>query len=116
MDSLAPSPSRLPAPAPTTPLRRALLVWAVLQGGGLVSLLLGFALLAALEPLIGPRAFLGRWTASFVLVPVTFVPVLVAWHAWALRRFGKRGTLFRFAAEIAFATELIGCVLWLRIA
>lgn len=107
-----------PAPFPTLVrlISRALLVWIVLQVGGLLSLLLGFALLAALRPLLGDGAFLGRWTVSFVLVPLTFVPVLVAWHSWALRRFGRRGTLFRFAAEIAFATELIGCVLWLRIA
>ena len=96
---------------------RALLVYLVLQGGGLLALAVGFAVLAAARPLLGSgTVFLGRWSTSFVLVPVTFVPALVAWHGWALRRFGRRPTLFRFTAEVAFAAELIGCVLYQRLA
>ena len=93
-------------------LRGSLLLYAALQGGGALALLGGLALLAGLRPLLGGDSFLGRWGASFVVVPVTFVPALVAWHGWALRRFGRRPRLFRLIAEVAFAAELIGCVLW----
>ena len=102
---------------PPTKLRSALLVWGDLQAGALATLLGGVALLAGLRPLFGGSVgFLGRWGVSFVIVPVTFVPALVVWHRWALRRFGKRASLFRFSAEIAFAAELIGCLLYQRLA
>ena len=92
-------------------------LYAVLQSGGLLSLLLGLALLAGVRPLLGAdSAFLRGWAASFVVVPVTFVPALVAWHRWALRRYGRRPGRFRLVAELAFAAELIGCVLYQRLA
>ena len=99
------------------PPSRRLLVWFALQAGGLATLLVGFALLWAMRPLLGGgTAFLGRWGIAFVLVPVTFVPALVVWHSWALRSFGKRAGFFRLVAEVAFAAELIGCVLYQRLA
>ena len=95
----------------------ALLIWVALQLGGLATLLAGYALLWAARPLFGGDAsFLGRWSVVFVLVPITFAPALIAWHSWAVRRFGKRGGFFRLVAEVAFAAELIGCVLYQRLA
>ena len=80
-------------------------------------MLAGYALLWAARPLFGGDAsFLGRWSVVFVLVPITFAPALIAWHSWAVRRFGKRGGFFRLVAEVAFAAELIGCVLYQRLA
>ena len=97
-------------------------IWAALQGGGLVTLLAGFAIVAAARSLLRGGAavpgsdFLRQWGMAFVLVPITFVPVLIVWHRWAVRRFGRRPALFRLVAEVAFAAELIGCVLYQRLA
>jgi hypothetical protein len=116
------------SPAPPVPssgrftASQRLGVWAALQAGGLVTLLAGFALVATARMLLGSGTdFLGpdllrKWGMAFVLVPVTFVPVLVLWHKWALARYGRRGAFFRFVAEVAFAAELIGCVLYQRLA
>ena len=112
------------SPAPPVLLKSSqrLLIWAALQAGGLVTLLAGFALVAIARSLLRAGAtlpgsdFLRQWGMAFVLVPITFVPVLIVWHRWAVRRFGKRGGFFRFVAEIAFAAELIGCVLYQRLA
>lgn len=108
-----------PAPAlPPLSLRERLLVFAALQLGGL-ALLAGAGLLAsAVAPLFGGGAarFASRWAFALVVVPVTFVPALVVWHRWAVRRFGKRGAYFRLVAEVAFAVEVIGCVLFQNIA
>lgn len=99
---------------------RLFVVWFVLQAGGLLTLLAGFGILAAIDALSGVGdsldRFLSRWGTAFVLVPVTFVPVLVLWHRWALQRYGRRPGLFRLAAELAFAAELVGCVLYQRLA
>ncbi len=107
-------------PAPLQPLRwrHRLLVFATLQFGGLATLAAAALLVAAIAPLLGRAAspFLRQWIVAFLVVPLTFVPALVVWHRWALARFGKRGGLFRLVAEVAFAVELIGCVLIQRIA
>ena len=98
-------------------LLESLLVWASLQIGGLATLLAGFALASALFPQFGREAtFLGRWGTSFVLVPITFAPVLAVWHSWAIRRHGRRLGFLRLVAEVAFAAELVGCVLYQRLA
>lgn len=109
-----------PPPPPLRPLawREIGWIYLVLQGSG--ALLLGVALgvLLALRPLLGggDAPFLRSWLATFVLLPVTFCPALALWHRWALRRFGKRGGWFRAIAEVAFAVEVIACVLFHRIA
>jgi hypothetical protein len=88
-----------------------------LQAGAFATLLLAGALLLAGRELLGGDApILGRWGTVFVLVPVSYVPALVVWHRWAIRRFGRRPATLRLLAEVAFAAELIGCVLYLRLA
>ncbi len=117
MEPATPPP---PSAAPLAPLpwRDRFRVLAVLQVGGAATLLAAATLVAAIAPLFGSQgaSFLRQWTTAFVLLPATFVPALVLWHRWALRRFGKRGTLFRVVAEVAFSVELIGCVLFQNIA
>ncbi len=113
-------PHAAPPAVPLRPLawRHRLLVYATLQVGGLLALAAAALLVAALAPLFGTHgsSFLRQWMVAFLVVPLTFVPALVLWHRWALARFGKRGGLFRLVAELAFASELIGCVLIQRIA
>lgn len=112
-----------PPPSPSQPLRplpwrERLLVWAVLQLAAGAALATASLLVASIAPLFGPggASFLRQWSTAFLVLPLTFVPALVIWHRWALRRFGKRGTLFRIAAELAFAVEVVGCVLIQNIA
>lgn len=112
-------PATAPPPKALPPLRLSdrLAIWIVLQAGGALTLAVSALLLLALAPLFrGDRAFLRQWGTAFLVVPLTFVPVLARWHAWALKRYGKRGGFFRLVAEVAFAGELIGCVLMQRIA
>jgi hypothetical protein len=118
---LDPATQPPPSVAPLAPLpwRDRLRIFAVLQLGGVVALLSAAALLAAIAPLFGAGggvSFLRQWTTAFVLLPATFVPALVLWHRWALARYGKRGVLFRVVAELAFASEVVGCVLFQNIA
>lgn len=113
-------PHAAPPVPPLGPLpwRQRLWVYAALQLGSLATLLVAALLVAAIAPLFGRHGslFLRQWMVAFVVVPLTFVPALVVWHRWALARFGKRGGLFRLVAEVAFASELIGCVLIQRLA
>jgi hypothetical protein len=106
------------SPARKLGWRGALLAWSVLQAGGAAALAAALLLLAAIAPdHDADRAgFLRSWGVAFLVVPVTFVPVLARWHSWAVARFGRRPGTFRLFAELAFAAELIGCVLYLRIA
>lgn len=118
-----PSEPATPAPpsvAPLLPLpwRTRLAIWAALQFGGAATLAAAALLVSAVAPLFGGAgpSFLQRWGLAFVLLPATFIPALVIWHRYALARYGKRATLFRVVAEIAFATELVACVLYQNIA
>ena len=64
----------------------------------------------------GVRSFLGSWLAAFVLVPVTFIPVLIRWHRWAEARFGSHPRWYRAITEVAFATEVVVFILLRRLA
>ncbi|MSR47112.1 MAG: hypothetical protein EXS13_08615 [Planctomycetes bacterium] len=111
----APPPSV--APLAPLPWRVRCLIWLGLQVAGGVALIGAWLLLTAIAPLFGGgESFLERWSTVFVVVPATFIPALVGWHRIALARFGKRGTLFRVVAEVAFAIEVIGCVLFQNLA
>lgn len=112
-----PGPPRGP-PSRALGWRGALLAWSVLQAGGAVALVAALLLLAAFAPGHGAdgSGFLRSWGVAFLVVPVTFVPVLARWHSWAVARYGRRPGTFRLFAELAFAVELIGCVLYLRLA
>jgi hypothetical protein len=110
--------SHAPAPKSKLTWRDRLVVWAALQVGGAATLLAVVALLLLVVPGSHERtqSFLRRWGTAFVIVPITFAPVLAAWHSWATRRFGRRPGFFRFVAEAAFAVELIAAVLVQRLA
>ncbi len=118
-----PSHDRGPPPPATAPLprlswRTRFRIWAVLQLGGAATLLAAALLVAAIAPLFGRvgSGFLRQWSTAFLVLPATFIPALILWHRWALARFGKRGGFFRLVAEVAFAVEVIGCVLFQNIA
>ena len=106
------------APLPPLPWSTRLRIWLALQLGSATTLLVAGLLVSAIAPLFGSAgpSFLKQWGTAFIVLPITFVPALIVWHRWALRRFGKRGTLFRVVAEVAFAVEVVGCVLFQNIA
>ena len=114
-----------PAPPPVADSRPgriggrelARLYLALQLGAGLL-LAVAYAVLAALRPLFGAgdAAFLRSWLATFVLLPVTFVPALIVWNRWVVARVGRRSGWFRFIVEVAFAIEFLACVLIHRIA
>ena len=114
------APSGAAPPESSRPLTppQILGVYCALQAAGCLLLLVAYAVLVVLRPIFFPEEtpFFGHWVATFVLVPITYVPALVAWHAWALRRFGRHPRFYRLCAELAFALEVIGCVLAQRIA
>jgi hypothetical protein len=93
-------------------------LYLALQLGAALLLAAAYAVLAALRPLLGERGqpFLRSWLATFVLVPVTFVPALVVWNRWVVARIGRRSGWFRVIVEVAFAVEFLACVLIHRIA
>lgn len=93
-------------------------LYLALQFGAGLLLAAAYALLAALRPLFGggDAPFLRSWLATFVLLPVTFVPALVVWNRWVVARVGRRSGWFRLIVEVAFAVEFLACVLLHRIA
>ena len=58
----------------------------------------------------GADDFNTSWAAAFLVVPVGFLPVLVWWQGWAIRRYGRHPRLWRLAAELAFAVDVVGCL------
>jgi len=100
--------------ASKTPLRVAVPVaYLVLQGAGsllLVSMWFGWK---GVQPWLAPQAgsFGSSWIAAFILLPISFAPVLFWWFGWVQRRFGPRPRAWRFTAEVAFAVQVIGCLL-----
>lgn len=104
---------------PTVPLRRAVPeAYLVLQGAGAGLLALLVVAVQLLRSLVSSRwdDFGTSWTAVFILVPTSFVPALVWWNGWVVRKFGKRPQAWRFTAEVAFALQVIFCLLVLDIA
>jgi len=93
-------------------------LYLALQLGAGLLLAAAYAVLAALRPLFGAggQPFLRSWLATFVLLPVTFVPALVVWNRWVVARVGRRSGWFRLIVEVAFAVEFLACVLIHRIA
>jgi hypothetical protein len=107
-------------PAPTAPIPLAELVrlYLVLQVGAGLLLAAAFGVLAALRPLFsaGDASFLRSWLVTFVLAPITFVPVLARWNRWTLARLGRKSSWVRFLAELALFVEVVACVVLQRIA
>jgi hypothetical protein len=106
--------------APTAPIPLAELVrlYLVLQVGAGLLLAAAFGVLAALRPLFsaGDASFLRSWLVTFVLAPITFVPVLARWNRWTLARLGRKSSWVRFLAELALFVEVVACVVLQRIA
>lgn len=95
------------------PLRQALApAYLSLQLVGAVLLGLAWLALRWVQPLLAPGldAFDRSWAAAFILVPASFAPALMWWHAWVLRRFGNRPRAWRLVAEVAFALQVIVCL------
>jgi hypothetical protein len=101
------------------PIRAAelLRLYLVLQLGAGALLAAAFGVLAALRPLLraGDASFLRSWLVTFVLAPVTFVPVLARWNRWTLARLGRKSSWVRFLAELALFLEVVACVVLQRI-
>ena len=101
-------------PAERVPLRQAFLpAYAVLQGLGAGLLLLLWGAGRLLKPWIAPELgdFGASWAGVFILVPVSFVPALMWWHGWVCRRYGERPRAWRLVAELAFALQVVACLI-----
>lgn len=100
------------------PLAELVRLYVVLQVGAGVLLAAAFGVLAALRPLFnaGDASFLRSWLVTFVLAPITFVPVLARWNRWTLARLGRKSSWVRFIAELALFVEVVACVVLQRIA
>ena len=87
--------------------------WLVLQiTSGLALVAVWFLLRLVVEWFFpGGDEFRTSWLAAFVVVPVGFLPVLVWWQGWAGRRFGRQPRTFRLVTEVAFALDVVGCLL-----
>jgi hypothetical protein len=115
---VAPPPPEPAAAARPIAWRELLRLYLALQLSAGLLLAAAFAVLAALRPLFGggDSSFLRSWLATFVLAPITFVPVLVRWNRWVLGRIGRRSAWVRALAELALFVEVVACVLLQRIA
>jgi hypothetical protein len=103
-----------PPTSASVPLVKAVpIAYLALQGAGMILLVAGLVVLRVLQHVAPDRltAFGASWMAVFVLVPVSFVPALVWWNTWVVRRFGKRPQAWRFTAEVAFALQVIACLI-----
>jgi hypothetical protein len=100
------------------PLAELVRLYLVLQVGAGLLLAAAFGVLAALRPLFsaGDASFLRSWLVTFVLAPITFVPVLARWNRWTLARLGRKSSWVRFLAELALFVEVVACVVLQRIA
>ncbi len=95
-------------------LRTSVCAYLVLQATGLAGLLAILGIVWLLRSQIGLRLpwFHSVWFSAFVLVPVSFVPALTWWHGWAVARYGRHPTTFRVVAEVSFALEIVGYLLF----
>jgi hypothetical protein len=107
-----------PASMAPIPFAELVRLYLVLQVGAVLLLAAAFGVLAALRPLFsaGDASFLRSWLVTFVLAPITFVPVLARWNRWTLARLGRKSSWVRFLAELALFVEVVACVVLQRIA
>lgn len=107
-----------PTTAAPIPLAELVRLYLVLQVGAGLLLAAAFGVLAALRPLFsaGDASFLRSWLVTFVLAPITFVPVLARWNRWTLARLGRKSSWVRVLAELALFIEVVACVVLQRIA
>ena len=82
--------------------QRGVALYFALQVAGAAAMGVGLGALWLVEPVLGRGvgAFTRSWAMAFVLVPLTFVPILAVWHRQVVRRCGQHPRIYRGSGVI----------------